>query len=268
MLRKLLTGSLFLFALAGGAAAQNCGPLPNTLANGANADATQVMADLNYVAGCVNALTSTPLTSQTFRTGSGTYATPTGVKWIRVRMVGGGGGGSGSGTVGAVNGGNGGNTTFGTSLLVANGGSGGLFNGASTGGTASLGSGPIGIALSGAASAPASYGTQVGGGAGASSPLGGGGAGGSATIIGVGAGSAPANTGAGGGGGGTGGTTGTSSGTGGGAGGYIDAIINNPAASYSYAVGAAGSLGSAGTAGASGGNGGSGGIWVEEHYAF
>jgi hypothetical protein len=58
---------------------------------------------------------------QRFLSGSGTYTTPAGVLYIKVRMAGGGGGGRGTGG----DGGNGGNTTFGTSLLTANGGVGG-----------------------------------------------------------------------------------------------------------------------------------------------
>ncbi|OQW46993.1 MAG: hypothetical protein A4S09_16240 [Proteobacteria bacterium SG_bin7] len=89
-------------------------------------------------------------TIQKFTSGTGTYNTPTGVVWIRVKMVGGGGGGAGSGTANGSAAGNGGNTTFGSSLLVANGGTAGS-RGADGGapGTASLGSGPIGNALSG-----------------------------------------------------------------------------------------------------------------------
>lgn len=74
------------------------------------------------------------------------------------------------------------------------------------------------------------------------------------------------NTGGGGGGGGTG--AGTTPGLGGGAGGYVEAIINSPSATYSYAVGAGGTAGTAGTGGAAGGGGGSGVIIVEEHYWY
>lgn len=47
-----------------------------------------------------------------YTSGSGTYATPSGTRWLRVRLVGGGGGGQGSGsspgnggTVGTIGGG-------------------------------------------------------------------------------------------------------------------------------------------------------------------
>jgi hypothetical protein len=219
---------------------------------------------------------STAPTVQKFLSGSGTYTTPTGVKYIRVRMVGGGGGGAGSADVNdnGGSGGNGGNTTFGTTLLVANGGGGGNGANSSTpaaGGTASLGTGPIGVALTGGSSqGHCSYSSSatVGlmGGVGASSPFGGAGAGqdpaGSS-----GSGAAIANTGSGGGGAGKGsGSTGGFTGQGGAAGGYVDAIIADPLTSYSYAVGAAGTAGSAGSSGNGGGAGGSGIIIVEEHY--
>ena len=70
-------------------------------------------------------ISNTVPTQQIFTSGSGTYTTPAGVKWIRVRMVGGGGGaygalaGGGNGNAGAV----GGSTTFGSSFLTAGGGS-------------------------------------------------------------------------------------------------------------------------------------------------
>lgn len=209
-------------------------------------------------------------TVQKFTTGSGTYTTPTSPRtplYIRVRMVGGGGGGSGSGTASGGNGGSGGNTTFGTTLLVANGGGGGQYNSSQgSGGSASLGSGPIGTAITGGKGGP---GTSTGttavnltGGSGASSPFGGEGAGGMYTSSGT---AAVANTGSGGGGGGTGASAGAT-GPGGGAGGYVDAIITSPASSYSYAIGASGAAGSAGTSGSVGGAGGSGYIEVTEYY--
>jgi hypothetical protein len=56
MIRSVLAACLFCFFLAGTASAQNCNSYPNTLTNGTNADATQVMGNFNYVAGCVNTL--------------------------------------------------------------------------------------------------------------------------------------------------------------------------------------------------------------------
>lgn len=211
----------------------------------------------------------TPPTIQKFTSGSGTYTTPAGVLYLKIKMVGGGGGGAGSGA-GGGSGSTGGNTTFGTSLLSANGGTGGVTNGAlgGAGGSSSLGTGPIGTALSGgngqagfSSSATNSYpcggfgGTTAFGGAGSGGNGNGGGAGGSAN----------SNTGAGGGGAGGTATT-TFAGAGGGAGGYVDAIITSPSSTYSYAVGAAGTAGTAGTNGYAGGAGGSGYIEVTEYY--
>lgn len=192
--------------------------------------------------------------------------------YIRVRMVGGGGGGSGGGTTSTGgSGGAGGNTTFGTTLLVANGGSApatAIYYGGA-GGSASLGTGPIGVAFSGAYGGTGSYEggntVSIAGGMGGISPFGGAGIG---DTNGSGAHSAIANTGSGGGGGGASnvGNSSTASGGGGGAGGYVDAIIIAPSTSYSYAVGAAGTAGAAGTNGFAGSAGGSGLILVEEYY--
>lgn len=52
----------------------------------------------------------------------------------------------------------------------------------------------------------------------------------------------------------------------GGGAGYVEATINNPAATYSYSVGAGGAGGNAGTNGGAGEQGGSGVIIVEEFY--
>jgi hypothetical protein len=209
-------------------------------------------------------------TVQKFLSGSGTYTTPANVISITVEMVGGGGGGSGSGNAPGA-GGTGGNTTFGTSLLVANGGV-GATSGATppTGGTASLGTGPIGIALSGGGGTGgglnnANIQAAFAGGAGAVSPFGGGGGGGESNGSNGGAGIS--NTGSGGGGAGSNNGVDPNSGSGGGAGGYVKAIIANPSATYSYAVGTAGTAGTAGSSGNAGGAGGSGVIIVTEYYA-
>ena len=206
-------------------------------------------------------------TIQKFTSSSGTYTTPAGAIYLRVRMVGGGGGGGGSGTA-ATTGGTGGNTTFGTSLLTANGGAGGQSNtNGGTGGTASLGTGPIGTVLTGGVGQGGTVigvggGTYSIGGSGAASPFGGAGGGGAEITTGY---SASLNTGSGGGGAGS--PSPGNAGAGGGAGGYVDAIINSPSSTYSYAVGAAGTAGTAGTSGAGGGTGGSGYIEVTEYYA-
>lgn len=203
-------------------------------------------------------------TIQKFTSSSGTYTTPTSPApvYIRVRMVGGGGGGTGSGSTAGA-GTSGGNTTFGTTLLVANGGvNGGFGNNGGAGGSASLGSGPIGIAVAGSAGCPGANGAGVAGGSGGTSALGGSGAGGFVTLAGT---VASTNSGSGGGGGG-GNDPGIVAGSGGGSGGFVDAIITSPSATYSYAVGAAGSGGGAGTSGAAGGAGAAGIVEVTEFY--
>lgn len=192
-------------------------------------------------------------TNQSFTSGSGTYTTPTGATWIRVRMVGGGGGGGQSGS-GGTPGTVGGNTTF--STATAGGGGGGSPLGAGGGGTASGGT----VNLTGGAGQEGNPGAaNFSGGNGGASAFGGAGRGVSGSNGGVGA----ANTG--GGGGGAGVNTTAFTGGGGGSGGYVEFYIANPNATYSYAVGAAGTGGTGGGQ-FTGGNGGSGIIIVEEHY--
>jgi hypothetical protein len=84
-------------------------------------------------------------TVQTFTSSSGTYTTPTGVTYIKVRMVGGGGGG-GSNT---ANGTDGGDTTF--STLTAGGGSKGSSSSSGSGGAGGTASGSPDISLTGGA---------------------------------------------------------------------------------------------------------------------
>lgn len=193
-------------------------------------------------------------TRQVFTSGSGTYTTPTGATRINVRMVGGGGGGSGRD---ANNGSTGGNTTF--STLTASGGAGGTQGGAGGAGGAAAGGD---INISGGSGAGAIQNNTAGvapcGAAGGNSVFGGGGGG----ILNATGGSAATNSG--GGGGGAGGANSTGSGSGGGAGGYVEKLIAPPAASYSYAVGAAGNGGAAG--GQAGGQGAAGIIIVDEFY--
>jgi hypothetical protein len=211
----------------------------------------------------------TPPTITKYTSGSGTYTTPANALYLKVRQVGGGGGGAGSGSGGGA-GATGGNTTFGTSLLVANGGSGGATNGAmgGSGGSASLGTGPIGTALSGgygqAGFTSSAIGTSPCGGFGGSNAFGGAGSGTNGSSGGAG-GSAIVNTGAGGGGAGGSATT-TFAGAGGGAGGYIDAIIANPLATYAYSVGVASAGGAGGVSGFVGGSGSTGYIEITEFY--
>jgi hypothetical protein len=204
-------------------------------------------------------------TVQKFTTGSGTYTTPANVLWIRVRLIGGGGGGGGAGTGTATAATAGTASTFGTTLLSAGGGGRGadLTNAAGSAGAASLGTGPIGLALSGAtpgAVMPTGTSIAVAGGGGGNGAFGGGGipqAGG--------AGVGQTNTG----GGGAGGASTASTaipGGGGGSGAFVDAVITSPSATYAYVVGAAGAGGSNTANGFGGAAGGSGFIIVEEFY--
>jgi len=209
-------------------------------------------------------ITAPKLTVQTFLSGSGTYTTPANVKYIRVKMVGGGGGGGGSNGAGAgTNGTSGGNTTFGSSLLTATGGSFGKINNdqGGVGGTCTINSPATGFSFVGGQGGGGS--TVSIAGEGGSTPFGGSG---NRPPGATGAGYAGStNTGSGGAGGATG--SGNNSGSGGGAGGYIEAFIASPSTTYAYAVGAAGAGGSGGSGGgAAGGNGGSGIIVVEEYY--
>lgn len=207
--------------------------------------------------------TGNPTSSGTLTKATGTgdstitfssYKNPVALKCM---LLGAGAGGGGGGTSGAGTGGAGGDTTFGTSLLSAGGGS------SSTGGTASLGTGPVGIAVHGGDGSGGSSNVSFpGGGFGAPSALSGGGSG---IFNGAGI-AAYANSGAGGGGGGGNGTASNNGGFGGGAGAFIQAIITNILASYAWAVGAAGSAGSAGSNGSVGGAGGSGLLSIEEIY--
>ena len=203
-----------------------------------------------------------------YTSGSGTYTVPSGAKYITVEMIGGGGGGGGGGTPGTGgNGSQGGTTTFGSSSCTGGVGS----ATGTTGGSATLGSGFVGIAMTGnlgagftawGAVAPVSiYGA---GGTGGAGHWGGCGTG-NANAAGS---SAVANSGAGGGGGGTNNTSAVLiyGGAGSGAGGYIKATVTSLASSYSYSVGAGGTGGTAGTYGYAGGNGGSGIIIVTAYF--
>lgn len=235
--------------------------VPTRLANGS---VGQVLTSAGSTSAPTWSNLPTP-TIQKFTSSSGTYTTPANVRYIRVRMVGGGGGGAGGGTTYGA-GGDGGGTTFGTTLLVAGGGGGSAGSNGGASGTASLGTGPIGLALPGGRGGTGSSNSAAtaypAGGDGGPSFFSGNGTGGRFGAGGTG----QTNTG-GGGGGGSGSNAAThNGGSGGGGGGYVDAIINAPSSTYSYAVGAAGTAGAAGTSGNAGAAGGSGFIIVEEYY--
>ncbi len=212
-------------------------------------------------------------TIQRFTSGSGTYTTPANVRYIRVKMSGGGGGGGGSGSTNGTAATAGGNSTFGSSLLTANGGTIGARGASySAGGTCTI-SGPAVSVVNlegGAGQASIFQNTSISsatplinGGQGGSNLFGGGGGGGFYNTTG---GGGVTNSGGGGGGAGQGANSNAASGSGGGSGGYLEALIGSPSATYSYAVGGGGTAQAAGTNGQAGGAGGSGVIIVEEYY--
>jgi hypothetical protein len=208
------------------------------------------------------AAVATPPTITVLTSGSGTYTTKAGVKWLRVRLLGGGAGGGGGGGSGGLAA-NGGNTTFGSTLTAGGALVGGTAINVGTPGVASGGD----INISGGAG---SWGGQTAvssgapGGAGGNSAFGGGGAGG---YLSNGSNAAP-NSGGGGAGGSadSSGGAGIPAGTGGSAGAYCEKIIINPAATYAYSVGVAGGGGVAGSNGSTGGAGAYGIIIIDEHY--
>ena len=163
-----------------------------------------------------------------------TYTTPANVRQLKIRMVGGGGGGCVTG--GGAAGSNGTASSF-NSITAAFG------TGASVPGTGNFmsgnGTGSASYRQQGMAGASGIAATSGAGGIGGSSAFGGGAAGGwynSSTVNGM---AAAANSGSGGGGGGVNSTI-ANTGGGGNAAEYVELIINSPAASYTYAIGAGG----------------------------
>ncbi len=220
-------------------------------------------------------LSATLPTIQQFTSGSGTYTTPAGVKYIAIQMVGGGGGGAGSSNnATGGTGGTGGTSLFGTSLLTCTGGAGGnnatpALGGA--GGTATITLPAFGYSFTGQAGSGAIASPLIGqnlvSGTGGSTPFSGGGPSVAAAGVVVAGKAAVANTGSGGGGGAASAGLGTAyNGGGGGAAAYVNTFIPSPSATYSYTVGAAGTAGTAGTGGSAGGVGAAGIIIVYEYY--
>ncbi len=202
-------------------------------------------------------------TIQTFSSGTGTYTTPLGAKYLRVRMVGGGGGGGCSGSAGGTAG-DGTATTFGSAFLSAAQGLKGAFNdvGGQGGQVASIPSGAIGSTWYGENGQSATLAsTFQRGGMGGGTIFGGRGTAASGAAGGNGY-----NTCGGGGGGGSSGASSVTPGSGGGGGCGIDVIVNSPATTYAYTVGGGGTGATAGTNGFAGGNGGAGYIEVTEFY--
>lgn len=214
-------------------------------------------------------------TIQKFLSGSGTYITPNGVTRLEIEIVGGGGGGAGS-TNSVVDttaaGVAGGNTTFGTSILTANGGQGGPNTNTrahALGGTCTVNAPAISqVALPGQAGGAYSSGSSTAGvsSAGGNSPFFNG-AGLNADAISGPSEAATANTGSGG-GGALANFASSISGAGGAGGCGIRAIIPNPSTSYPYSIGIAGTAGIAGAGGFAGGTGSAGQIIVTEYYGM
>lgn len=184
---------------------------------------------------------------------------------LRVQLAGSGGGGAGTTLNTATNGSA---SSFGGSLLTANGGglggSVGQISVPGGGGTSSIGTGAYGRNWTGGSGAGGSTSATTGvvlvGGCGGGNAFGPGGVGGSSTS------GALAPTGApGGGGGGCVSQSASTSGGGGGAGGSLDAIIPNNSSAWAstFAV-VIGAIGSGGTGTASGGPGIVGACYVEE----
>lgn len=208
-------------------------------------------------------------TVQTFTSGSGTYTTPANVVRIEIILIGSGGSGTGSGSASSSSNGTAGdNSTFGSSLLTANGGAASNYSASSggTGGGFTVNSPAIDI---GSAYGDSGGGSQFqsdassafSGGQGGSTCLGGGGKGQHAGA----GGNAQTNSGGGGAGGGTNGAN-EYTGPGGGGAGCVHAIINAPSSSYAYSIGASKTGGGAGTSGFAGGNSAAGKLIVIEYY--
>lgn len=207
----------------------------------------------------------TGMTTQSFLSSSGTYTTPANVIRIEGKLIGGGGGGGPTNAI-TTNGGAGGASCWNTTgaacsspVYSAGGGSGGSQSATVMGGGSVTGSGSCILAVDGG----------TGGGTGDSTPRGG--AGGVSTLGGSGAGAglnsngggASPNSGSGGGGGAQASQT---AGQGGGSGATCDFVINSPAASYTYVVGAGGAGGTG--SGFAGGAGAAGRILIKEYYNF
>jgi microcystin-dependent protein len=204
--------------------------------------------------------TTTVLTTGT----NATYTTPANVLWLEIRSVGAGGGG-GSNTAGTA----GGSSCFSTSspactspLFTANGGSAG---GLSIGGAGGSSSGGYSNTFGnpGASGVPSTGSTSGAGGGGGPSCLGGAGMGGTSVTAAT---AGAANSGSGGGGGGNNTAAIANAGGGGGAGGCLLGIINSPAASYFYTIGAGGAGAAAGGPTNAGAIGANGKTEIIEHY--
>lgn len=192
---------------------------------------------------------------------SGTYTTPANVLYLEIELVGGGAGGSGGGGASGAAGATCWNTTGAactTPVNSAGGGSGGTGGTITGSGTCNVGAFPGGAGQGGVST---TAGTSSSGGIGGSSTSGGAGVG----VIGATGANAVADSGSGGGGGGV-GSAAANTASGGGAGATCRLLINTPAATYTYAVGAQSNGGASGGSAGAGGNGSGGHISIIEHY--
>lgn len=233
------------------------------------------IATFNYDGTNYQLISTSNQTNPTFikiTSGSGTQAIPTLAKQLRVKMVGGGGGGGGNGNSTGGIGGNGGTTTFAAGAITAIGGNGGGTNSSTTGGSGSNG-GTGGVTGGGATEILRTPGGPGGtgsstipsgnfalAGSGGTSCFGAGTGGSFTTPIGSG------SPGSGGAGNGAAASANIAAGGGGAAGECVEFIIDSPATSYTYAVGAAGTSGSSGSGGGSGAPGAAGLILIEVRY--
>lgn len=205
----------------------------------------------------------------TIGTASGTYTCPSGIRWLRVRLIGGGGGSSGSGTNGSTTtSGSGSITTFGSVLSGFGGGGAARLASGGGGGGGSVTAPANGFVVPGGWGGTSNNATidstlNAVGGHGGSGFFGGAGRAGKSASAGT---AGVDNTGGGAGGPGANSTASNVGGNGGGAGGYVEAVIRNPDPTYAYSVGDGGPGGTAGNNGVNGSKGGTGVIIVEEHY--
>lgn len=210
----------------------------------------------------LNANLTTPGLFIVTATGTGNYTVPTPAPlYLRIRLSGAGGGGSGSGTSPGA-GVAGGSSTFGGTIIVCAGGTGGNGSAGGSGGPVTITSPAAGLTLRGQNGTNGNSSANSSGGTGGSGGFNGGGVGGGAG----GSGMAASNYGCGGGGGG--GNATSIAAAGGGAGGYADVTILNPVAGtvYSYTIGVGGDGGTAGTGGGAGGSGTNGVLFINEMY--
>lgn len=232
--------------------------LGRTTAGAGDIEEISLGAGVEFSSTTLKAVSVVP-TIQRFLSGTAaTYTTPANVKWIRIRMVGGGGGGGEGGNTGTSTSGTA--STFSGGTLSAGGGIGLVSNGTNGGAGGTPSNGNV-LSIPGGAGGGSNGATNGNAGNGGNSYLGGGGNGGAGGTQ-NGSGGAT-NTG----GGGGGGSLSGSSAAGGGAGAYIEHIISSPAATYTYTVGGGGAgVSGGGAGGGDGGAGAAGIIIVEEYY--